>query len=139
MADEAGLEPIGEQECLELLATQSVGRLAVVHNGQPLVVPATYVLDQRTVACRTVLDVIGDSATLGKIAFQVDSVDPELKAGWSVLVTGVGENITDALDSWSDHLMSRTRQLPWATGSNETWVAIAGPAFQGIRRRPASR
>jgi nitroimidazol reductase NimA-like FMN-containing flavoprotein (pyridoxamine 5'-phosphate oxidase superfamily) len=127
---------IGEEECLELLASQSVGRLAVVHQGQPLVLPATYFLDGRTVACRTVLDVMRDAATLGRVTFEVDSVHPELHEGWTVAVSGVGEHITDALDAWSQHLMSRARQLPWVTDNNESWVAIASPTFTGVRRRP---
>jgi nitroimidazol reductase NimA-like FMN-containing flavoprotein (pyridoxamine 5'-phosphate oxidase superfamily) len=135
MSDQSGLEKIDEEECLELLASQSLGRLAVVHNGQPLVLPATYFLDERTVACRTVLDVMRDAAILGRVAFEVDSVHPELQEGWTVSVIGVGQHITDALDSRSQHLMSRARQLPWVTDGNESWVEIVSPVFGGLRRR----
>jgi nitroimidazol reductase NimA-like FMN-containing flavoprotein (pyridoxamine 5'-phosphate oxidase superfamily) len=135
MPDEVRLETIGEEECLELLASQTWGRLAVVHDGQPMVLPATFFLDGRTVACRTVLDAVRDAATLGRVAFEADSVHPDMREGWTVSVFGVGEHITNALDSWSHRLMSRARQLPWATDNNESWVAISSPTFRGVRRR----
>jgi nitroimidazol reductase NimA-like FMN-containing flavoprotein (pyridoxamine 5'-phosphate oxidase superfamily) len=134
MSPDTALEEIGEEECLELLASQSVGRLAVVHDGQPFIFPSPYFLDGRTVAVHTGLDVMRDAATLGKVAFEVDSVQLAVHQGWSVVVLGVGEHITDALDSWSKRLMSRARQLPWAPGS-ESWVAIASPTFRGRRTR----
>jgi nitroimidazol reductase NimA-like FMN-containing flavoprotein (pyridoxamine 5'-phosphate oxidase superfamily) len=134
MSPDTTLEEIGEEECLELLAPQSVGRLAVVHDGQPLVFPSAYFLDGRTVAIHTGLDVLRDAATLGKVAFEVDSVQPAWHQGWSVVVLGVGEHITDALDAWSERLMTRARQLPWAPGS-ESWVAISSPTFWGRRTR----
>jgi hypothetical protein len=106
-----------------------------VHRNQPLIFPATYFLDGRTVTIGTALDVMRDDATLGMVAFEVESLHPKMQEGWSVSVMGVGAHITDALDSWSQHLMSRARQLPHVADSNESWVAIASPTFRGLRRR----
>jgi nitroimidazol reductase NimA-like FMN-containing flavoprotein (pyridoxamine 5'-phosphate oxidase superfamily) len=129
-------EEISEEECLALLAGGSVGRIATVSNGQPLIFPVNYVLEGRTVAFRTDPGTKLDAATLGKVAFEVDSVDPELREGWSVLVQGIGREITDGWDTWSQSVTARHLE-PWAAGAKEHWVAVARPVFSGrrIRRR----
>jgi hypothetical protein len=134
ISGEAALEEMTEGECLELLATQSVGRIAVVSNGQPLIFPVNYVLEGRTVAFRTDPGTKLDAATLGKVAFEIDSVDDERHEGWSVTVQGIGREITDAWDSWSQRLTARHLE-PWAAGAKEHWVAVATPVFSGRRIR----
>jgi nitroimidazol reductase NimA-like FMN-containing flavoprotein (pyridoxamine 5'-phosphate oxidase superfamily) len=131
---EAALEEMAEEECLELLAAQSVGRVATVSNGQPLIFPVNYVLEGRTVAFRTDPGTKLDAATLGKVAFEIDSVEPERREGWSVLVQGVGREITDAWDNWSQRVTARHLE-PWAAGAKEHWVAVATPVFSGRRIR----
>jgi hypothetical protein len=134
--DRPGPEEIPEEECLELLAGGSVGRIATVSNGQPLIFPVNYVLEGRTVAFRTDPGTKLEAATLGRVAFEVDSVDPELREAWSVVVQGVGREITEAWDSWSRSVTARHLD-PWAAGAKEHWVAIARPVFSGRRiRRP---
>ena len=39
------MDVLAEDECLQLLATQDVGRIAVVLGRQPFIVPVHYVLD----------------------------------------------------------------------------------------------
>lgn len=134
VSGEARLEEIGEEECLELLAAESVGRVAAVSAGRPLIFPVNYVLDGRTVAFRTDPGTKLDAATLGRVAFEVDSVDRERQEGWSVVVQGVGREITDAWDSWSQQVTARHLE-PWAAGAKEHWVAIATPVFSGRRIR----
>jgi nitroimidazol reductase NimA-like FMN-containing flavoprotein (pyridoxamine 5'-phosphate oxidase superfamily) len=134
VSGEAALEEMAEEECLELLATQSVGRIAMVSNGQPLIFPVNYVLEGRTVAFRTDPGTKLDAATLGKVAFEIDSVDDERHEGWSVTVQGIGREITDAWDSWSQRLTARHLE-PWAAGAKEHWVAVATPVFSGRRIR----
>ncbi|HAM02813.1 MAG TPA: pyridoxamine 5'-phosphate oxidase family protein [Acidimicrobiaceae bacterium] len=129
------LEEIPEEECLALLAAHSVGRVVFVdHEGQPGAVPVNYVLDGRTVAFRTDPGTKLDSSVLGKVAFEIDGIDELYREGWSVLVTGVGREITDAIDRWSERVRSH-RLYPWASGAKEHWIAIATPSFSGRRIR----
>jgi len=128
--EDATLEEIPEEECLELLATQSVGRIAMVSNGRPLIFPVNYVLEGRTIAFRTDPGTKLDAATLGKVVFEIDSVDAEQSEGWSVMVQGIGREITDAWDSWSQRVTARHLE-PWAAGAKEHWVAVATPVFSG--------
>lgn len=123
---------IPEDECLALLAGKRVGRLVVVHDGIPHAYPVNYVLDGRTVAVRTDEGILLDWATLGPVAFEVDQIDEETHEGWSVVVHGIGRDVTDGVDAWSERV--RHRQLePWAGGERHHWVAIASAQLTGRR------
>jgi len=132
--EDANLEEIPEAECLELLAAGSVGRIAAVRDGQPLIFPVNYVLEGRTVAFRTDPGTKLDAATLGRVAFEIDFVDADGRSGWSVVVQGIGREITDAWDAWSQRVSARALE-PWAAGAKEHWVAISTPEFSGRRIR----
>ncbi|HUY22684.1 MAG TPA: universal stress protein [Acidimicrobiales bacterium] len=129
------LEPIPEEECLALLAGQEVGRLVVVRQGVPLVFPVNYTLDGRTLAARTDPGTKLDWATLGHVAVEVDVIDPASHAGWSVVVRGIGRDITDGVDEWSGRVRARDLE-PWADGEKEHWIAVASPEISGRRIRP---
>ncbi|HXX89993.1 MAG TPA: universal stress protein [Acidimicrobiales bacterium] len=130
------LEEIGEEECLGLLAGADVGRLVVVERGQPLVFPMNYVLDNRTIGVRTDPGTKLDAATLGRVAFEVDHIDPATHEGWSVLVQGVGQDVTEGLDAWSARVRASGIE-PWAQGEKQHWIAVAPSSITGrrIRRR----
>ena len=71
-------QPLTAAECLELLAGCTVGRIAVVHEGYPVVLPVNFVLSRMdgapVIAIRTrpgnVIDHTGEL-----VAFEVDGVD----------------------------------------------------------------
>jgi len=126
------LEEIPEAECLALLAGHGVGRLAVTAAGQPLVFPVNYILDGRTVAIRSDPGTKLDWASVGRVAFEIDNIDLVRQEGWSVLVQGVGQDITNGLDAWSRGVRSAPL-APWAAGEKAHWIAIVSPQFSGRR------
>jgi nucleotide-binding universal stress UspA family protein len=129
------LEEIGEEECLALLAGGAVGRLVVVTTeGQPLAFPVNYVLDGRTVAVRTDPGTKLDAAALGRVAFQLDDIDEDAREGWSVLVQGVGRDVTEGIDTWSTRVRD-SGVAPWAAGDKSHWIAIAASSITGRRIR----
>ncbi|HUO49256.1 MAG TPA: universal stress protein [Acidimicrobiales bacterium] len=128
------LGEIGEEECLALLAGASIGRLVVVAGGQPLAFPVNYVLDGRTIAVRTDPGTKLDAAALGKVAFEVDRIDDDAREGWSVLVQGVGRDVTEGIDAWSERVRE-SGVTPWATGDKRHWIAIAASTITGRRIR----
>ena len=125
-----GLEELDHDQCVELLASMSIGRLAVaVDDDGPLVVPVNYVLDGDVVVFRS-----GAGSKLHAlwdlpVSFQVDQVDPFHRAGWSVLVRGYASEAT------SQQVKDLALE-PWAPGSKRHWIRIVPRAITG-RRIPA--
>jgi hypothetical protein len=64
----------------------------------------------------------------------VDDVDLERGTGWSVLVQGVGQEITGAIDAWSERLRALALE-PWAPGDRGQWVRILPDRITGRRLR----
>src|SRR5437879_11578415 len=89
------LAELSRDECLQLLATQPVGRLAIgIPDAAPLVVPVNFVLDGEAIVFRS--DQGTKLALLHRspVAFQVDFVDWIHRTGWSVLARGTAYEAT---------------------------------------------
>src|SRR5687767_12164514 len=89
-----GVEVLERRECLELLADDVIGRLAVVVGGAPLVFPVNYVLDGEAVVFRTASGTKLDLGARQPAAFEIDGFDRLVHSGWSVLVSGRLEEAT---------------------------------------------
>lgn len=133
--DRNGLEVLGPDECLALLAATPVGRVAFTHAGSPMVVPVTHVVSHGGIAFRSAPGSKLDHAIMGRpVAFEVDGVDPEQRVGWSVLVTGVAELVDDpGIEAELD-----TRGLqPWAGHvADGPWVLVRAEEISGRRIVP---
>ena len=124
-----GLEQISREECLHLLATLSVGRVAVpTAQGSPLVVPVNYLLDGEVVVFRTDPGSKLYGLRQHPVSFQVDSIDPFRRTGWSVLVQGVAY---DATPVEVEHLTVE----PWTGGEKQHWVRLVPLEVSGRRIR----
>src|SRR5690606_4123134 len=88
-----GLEIIDPDECRRLLATEDVGRLAIVDGSTPLVFPVNYALDGDAVVFRTVPGTKLALGPRGAVSFEVDAIDRTARTGWSVLVVGHLEEV----------------------------------------------
>ena len=78
--------------CLERLARGSIGRVAVTAHALPAIVPVNYVLSGSKVVFRTEpggMLAHGCDGTV--VAFEIDDLAPDGRAGWSVLVVGVAQ------------------------------------------------
>ena len=135
--ERTGLEELAETECLLLLGRHTVGRLAVLDGGRPAVFPVSYRRDGNTIVFRsdegTKLDAIGDDDA---VAFEIDELDPRLRSGWSVAVTGRATEVTDTLE------LEQVRRLhldPWAPGAKACYIRIVPDSIGGRRivRPPA--
>jgi nitroimidazol reductase NimA-like FMN-containing flavoprotein (pyridoxamine 5'-phosphate oxidase superfamily) len=136
-----GIEVLDRAECMRLLATQPVGRLAVADEGHPVIFPVNYVLHDDHIVFRTAPGTKLDAAARrGPAAFEIDQTDPVYQIGWSVVVTGTVEAATDAalveqlaalpLRSWSPHEKSNWARIRVDRVSGRRIVAVA-PAEPG--------
>jgi len=110
------LELLGEEQCLELLAAEQIGRLGVSVGALPAIFPVNYLMIGGDIFFRTGDGLKRRAAIEGNVVgFEVDHIDPTTGTGWSVLAVGVAKEITDggtealAVRSWAggerDHLM----------------------------------
>ena len=122
---------LSDDECRALLARTHLGRIAVVDGGRPLILPVNYVLDEADVVFRTDSGSKLDAAGLGQpVAFEVDGVDIASRTGWSVVVRGRAEHVSDEV-----HL-EKLRRLPlvsWAPGAKPHYVRISPHELTGRR------
>ena len=132
------LEEIGRDECLTLLRTQSVGRLAVADHGYypPHIVPVNFELDGDSVVFRSDdglkfrLSVLAEHS----VSFEVDVIDPAGRLAWSVVVQGRAEMMTQ---EQIEHLPYGEWLQPWAPGDRTSWIRIVPYAITGRRVHPA--
>jgi len=84
------------EECERLLEAGSIGRIAVVSAGEPLILPVLFKYAKASIAFRTApgekLDAVWQSLPA---AFEIDNWDTKARTGWSVLVRGQTETVED--------------------------------------------
>jgi uncharacterized protein len=127
------LEELDADECYRLLAGHDIGRLGVIAEHHPLIFPVNYALDRDVVVVRTHPGTKLGAADHANVTFEVDDIDRTTRAGWSVLVRGRAEEVTDAHRA---ELVERTRAAgatPWAPGPRERWMRIIPQAISGRR------
>jgi nitroimidazol reductase NimA-like FMN-containing flavoprotein (pyridoxamine 5'-phosphate oxidase superfamily) len=130
--DRHDLEVLPLAQCLALLRSRPLGRLAYLDAGAPTVVPVNHLVDGSTVVLRSFAGGKLDAAIVGHpVAFQLDDHDASRGTGWSVLVRGRADLIEDAeqiaryereLDSWAMH-----------DPSQAAWIRILPDEISGRR------
>ncbi|MBA9005244.1 pyridoxamine 5'-phosphate oxidase family protein [Thermomonospora cellulosilytica] len=137
--DTAGLEILGTEECLSLLAQAPIGRIVFTDRALPAIQLVNFVLDDGEVIIRT-----GEGSKLAAaarnaiVAFEADDYDPVTRTGWSVVLVGASRVVTNAAE------LARLRTLPlepWAPGPRDDFIRIRAGLLSGRRIRrgdPAS-
>lgn len=124
-------EQLSEDDCQALLAEGHLGRLAIVQGDRPIILPVNYVLDGEVVVFRTDEGSKLDAAVRGAaVAFEVDGISSEHRTGWSVLVQGRADHVTDRVE------LERLRRLPlvpYAPGQKSHYVRIDPEEVTGRR------
>ena len=138
MRRDVTFDVLAAAECRELMASRSVGRVAVVRHvlpePMPAIFPVNYVLSNGAVLFRTAPStVLADAAARrATVAFEVDDLDFIASTGWSVVVTGPMTELTagDELDAASFLLPT-----PWAPGPRNRVMHIETVQVTGRRIR----
>jgi nitroimidazol reductase NimA-like FMN-containing flavoprotein (pyridoxamine 5'-phosphate oxidase superfamily) len=124
------LDAMDRPTCEAFLANESVGRLAVVVDDVPHILPVNYAADGATVVFRTAPGTFLTEASMRKVAFEVDHVDEHHRSGWSVCVHGFGRDITDAIDVESERLRDLIVDS-WAPSTRDIWFKIIPTTVTG--------
>jgi len=131
------LIPLSGSECVRLLRTNSLGRIAVVDRlGWPEVFPVNYFFDDGIVVFRTDPGAKLELAPGSHAAFEIDGWDETTATAWSVVVKGIGHEIPDT--------DPRARRIhawpvrPLAGGPKEHFVGIWANEITGRRVKPSA-
>lgn len=133
---DAWVEEMLLDECLMLLRGESVGRVAVVIDEFPVVVPVNYTFVEASgrqwFALRTRPGSTIDRAAV-PVALEIDGIDPQGHEGWSVLVRGTLHHVDpDAAD-----FRERFDPEPWLEIGRDAWLVVEPFSITGRRLHTA--
>jgi nitroimidazol reductase NimA-like FMN-containing flavoprotein (pyridoxamine 5'-phosphate oxidase superfamily) len=127
------LADIPAAECADLLEASWLGRLGVVVDGHPEIFPVNHVYE-RTSGSVLFPTPPGTklSSALGSalVAFEVDGITNDELVGWSVLVVGAAEEVTDP---GVIAAASSLRRAVWALSERSHWLRIRPVKVTGRR------
>jgi nitroimidazol reductase NimA-like FMN-containing flavoprotein (pyridoxamine 5'-phosphate oxidase superfamily) len=137
-ADRIQLQELSREECLDLLAGSRFGRVVVTtaQSGAPVIRPVNYVFDaaSQSVAFRT-----GEGSKFhalvhsAQACFEIDDHDAETRGGWSVIIAGRTEEVTQPAEV---QRLNRMGLVNAAGGSRAHWVRIRARTVSGRRIAP---
>jgi nitroimidazol reductase NimA-like FMN-containing flavoprotein (pyridoxamine 5'-phosphate oxidase superfamily) len=115
---------LSREECVSLLASDGVGRLAACTGDGPHIFPLNYVVDGESIVFRTAAySLLGQHRwESSPVAFEVDQLDFETRSGWSVVVRGRAERIEDEREV--DAIAWTIDPSPWAGGLRRQYVRL---------------
>jgi nitroimidazol reductase NimA-like FMN-containing flavoprotein (pyridoxamine 5'-phosphate oxidase superfamily) len=129
------LEQLTIAECHALLGSHHLGRLAFLDRAgvMPMIIPVNYLFHDERVVFRTDP---GSKLTAAlhdaPVAFEVDGADEQRQLGWSVVVRGHAEEVTDADER---ERLSGTPLVTWAPGAKAHYVRVNPRMVTGRRIR----
>jgi len=130
------LQELTEQECWSLIDQQvddarpHFARVGWTGASGPLVIPVNYVVHERSLWIRTsAYSAMAEEVDESLIAVEMDDIDAETHAGWSVLLRGRAAVI------YHEHQVpEEVRNLQtWAGGARPLWVHLAHADVSGRR------
>ncbi|MGO9753337.1 MAG: pyridoxamine 5'-phosphate oxidase family protein [Solirubrobacteraceae bacterium] len=134
------LAELDRGECLRLLAVTRFGRIAVrTHDGAPAIRPVNYAFDgpSQSIVFRTGAgSKLHALAAAGHAAFEIDGIDPGGRSAWSVIASGVTEEIVNPAE------IGRLADLgvePWAPTDKPFLIRLRAFTVSGRRITSAAR
>ena len=135
------LEPLGEAECMQLLAGARLGRLIYTSRYGPTALPVTFTIDQGSVVAGTWDPVLldedlrtGIERAEYQIAMEADHIDVDARLGWFVLLRGAAHH----LDTEAEREPFAGAGLePWLKGIPAHYIRVTPTSIRGNRIRPA--
>ena len=130
-SDGLALQQLTRDECLQLMASVSVGRIIYTRQALPAVDLVNFAFDNGDIIIKT--DHSGNLATATRravVAFEADCLDFARQAGWTVTAIGQSHEVTDA-DEISR--LVRIGLNSWTPGDREHFIRISPGILNGRR------
>jgi uncharacterized protein len=132
------VEVLAEWECLSLLSSGHIGRIAFTEGALPAVQPVAFaVLDGEVVIPAHEGSKVAVATRGAVVAFQVDEFDVRAGTGWSVTVVGPSRVVVERNEMLP---MDQLGVRPWAPGPGGCYIGVQVGLVSGQRvlRRPAA-
>jgi nitroimidazol reductase NimA-like FMN-containing flavoprotein (pyridoxamine 5'-phosphate oxidase superfamily) len=136
-SDGSAIEQLSRDECLGLMASVSVGRIIYTRRALPAVELVNFALNHGDIIIRT--DGGGKLAVAiqhSVVAFEVDHLDADQRAGWSVTAIGQSREVTDPAE------IGRLQKIGltfWAPGVRDHFIRISPEILNGRRLRVSAQ
>ena len=126
-----GVSILPVNQCWDLLAGVTLGRLVTSVDGQPEIFPVNYVVQRHTVLFRTAEGTkLVSTAINNRVLFEVD--DHNVAEGWSVIIKGTARSLRTNEDIEE---AERAQVLPWTSSEKSHYVRIIPEVVTGRRFR----
>jgi uncharacterized protein len=132
---ERHFEALGREQCLDLLDSNHLGRVAWQAADLPQILPVTYATHQGSVYFRTTPDgILSELAQPTRVALEVDELDQQTRSGWSIVLHGRTSAVSEP-DALAD-LWAADSLVPWAGGNRTLFICIRPDRVSGrvVRR-----
>ena len=110
-SEERHFDAMGRQQCLDLIESHHLGRIAWQAADLPQILPITYAMHQ------------------------VDALDQQTRTGWSIVLHGHSSAVREPdelADMWASDSL-----VPWASGNRTLFIRIRPDRIEGrVVRRP---
>ena len=132
ITDRHGLEIMSTEECWDLLRRTPIGRVAFVHDGEPVILPVSFGVFGHQIAFRSARGAKLGAARMNQpVAFEVDNWDATLLSGWSVLIEGTADIVYTESEVAELEALDVLRWTPQPFDSD--WVRILPNDISGRR------
>jgi uncharacterized protein len=114
---------LSRERCFLLLERSVMGRLAYCSESKPRIYPLNFALHGEAIVFRTAAyTTLGTEIDGREVAFEVDEVDEAVGHGWSIVVSGRAEIVSDPDEA--AQLRRVADPQPWAPGVRPMYVRI---------------
>ncbi|RUP26243.1 MAG: pyridoxamine 5'-phosphate oxidase family protein [Mycolicibacterium sp.] len=124
---------LASDEALRLLASVTYGRVVFTEKALPAIRPVNHLVDDGRIIIRTRLTTALSAAIRAcnpptVVAYEADDLDPQRRTGWSVIVVGSAQTVTDP-----DEIARYENVLqPWVNHADSV-IAIEPQVVTGFR------
>jgi uncharacterized protein len=124
------LTPLSRSECEELLAANTIGRIAWQASTGLQLLPISYVWHDGRIVFRTSPQgVLAELAQGGDVVFEVDALDQRSHTGQSVVVSGGAQGVSSPAEL--TELWGVEGAVPWAAGARNLFISITPSRITG--------
>jgi len=121
---------LSREDCLDLLAAGTVGRVAVSTPDGPHIIPVNYSFHGDSVVVRTSsYSLLGTFARDAVVALEIDAFVPATRSGWSVVLRGRCAVESDPRTIRA--IRATSPDAPWAGGTRNLYLRLRTDRVSG--------